>query len=174
LFGLKCEPNVYYLCFDQGSLTDCLIVCSFSDYDSKRELKLTGMKKPLFLLLVAVLVAAVSCNKDDTSDKFSLLTAHVWTSDSLLADGIDASGSGELLEKFKGDIVFNEDGTGTFGQYSGTWMFVDSETNLVITSPDLPFSLTTHIVELTKTSLKVTFVYPVQPPINIRMTFKPK
>lgn len=125
-------------------------------------------------MLVAALVAVASCNNDKTSDKFDLLTAHVWTSDSLLANGVDASGSGQLLEKFKGDITFKEDGTGTFGQYTGTWMFVDSETNLVISSADLPFALTTHIVELTKASLKVTFVYPSQPPVNIRMTFKPK
>lgn len=135
---------------------------------------LTGMKRTLFLFLVAALVAVASCNTDKTSDKFDLLTAHVWTSDSLLADGVDASGPGGLLEKFRGDVTFREDGTGTFGQYSGNWMFVDSETNLVITSDDLPFALTTHIVELKKTSLKVTFAYPTQPPVNIRMTFKPK
>jgi hypothetical protein len=132
------------------------------------------MKRTLFLLLVAALVTTVSCNKDKTSEKFDLLTAHVWTSDSLLADGVDASGPGGLLEKFKGDVTFGENGTGTFGQYSGTWMFVDNETSLVIQSPDLPFPLTTHIVELNAISLKVTFVYPTQPPLNIRMTFKPK
>jgi hypothetical protein len=132
------------------------------------------MKRILFLLLISAMVAIASCSKDKTSDKFNLLTSHSWKSDSLLANGVDASGSGELLEKFKGDITFNEDGTGTFGQYTGTWMFVDSETNLVIKSDALPFALTTHIVELTKNSLKVTFVYPTQPPINIRMTFKPK
>jgi hypothetical protein len=79
-----------------------------------------------------------------------------------------------MLALFKGDATFNEDGTGTFGQYSGTWMFTDSETNLAITSPDLPFALTTHIVELTSASLKVTFTYPGQPPTSIRMTFKAK
>jgi hypothetical protein len=133
------------------------------------------MRNIVMWLLLAGLVIAVACSKDKTSERFALLTSHAWTSDSLLADGIDASDPGELLEKFKGDIVFNKDGTGTFGQYTGTWMFVDNETNLSISSPELTFTLTTHIAELTKTSLKVTFLYPtLEGTKNIRMTFKPK
>jgi hypothetical protein len=125
-------------------------------------------------LFIAALVYATSC-KEKTSERFDLLTSHAWTSDSLLADGIDASGSGELLEKFKGDIVFRVDGSGTFGQYTGTWMFVDNQSSLVIESPDLAVALTTHIVELTSTSLKVTFTYTtLEGNKNIRMTFKPK
>ena len=133
------------------------------------------MRNIVIWLLLAGLVFAAACSKDKTSDRFDLLTSHTWTSDSLLADGVDASDPGELLEKFKGDIIFNKDGTGTFGQYTGTWMFVDNETNLAISSPELTFTLTTHIVELTKTSLKVTFLYPtLEGTKNIRMTFKPK
>ncbi len=132
------------------------------------------MKKLLPLFILLVIVIASSCDKDKASDRFTLLTSHAWTSDSLLANGVDASDPGEMLALFKGDASFNKDGTGTFGQYSGTWMFTDSETNLAITSPDLPFTLTTHIVELTQASLKVTFSYPGQPPTNIRMTFKSK
>jgi len=125
--------------------------------------------------MLAGLLFASACNKDTTSDRFDLLTSHAWTSDSLLADGIDASDPGEILEKFKGDVVFNKDGSGTFGQYTGTWQFVDNETNLAISSPELTFTLTTHIAELTKTSLKVTFTYPtLEGTKNIRMTFKPK
>jgi hypothetical protein len=132
------------------------------------------MKKILFLLLPGILLLAASCGKDKQSERFELLTAHVWTSDSLLADGADASGTGGILEKFKGDVTFREDGTGTFGQYNGTWAFVDEETNLAIDSPDLPFTLTTHIVELKTTSLKVTLTYPGVTLIAVRMTFKPK
>lgn len=132
------------------------------------------MKNIVPWLLITVLVCATSC-KEKTSERFDLLTSHAWTSDSLLADGVDASGQGELLEKFKGNIEFNVDGSGTFGQYTGTWMFVDNQTNLVIESPELAAALTTHIVELTNTSLKVTFVYPtLEGTKNIRMTFKPK
>lgn len=132
------------------------------------------MKNIVPWLLITVLVCATSC-KEKTSERFDLLTSHAWTSDSLLADGVDASGQGELLEKFKGDIEFNVDGSGTFGQYTGTWMFVDNQTNLVIESPELAAALTTHIVELTNKSLKVTFVYPtLEGSKNIRMTFKPK
>jgi hypothetical protein len=133
------------------------------------------MRNIVIWLLLAGLLFAAACNKDQGSDRFDLLTSHPWTSDSLLADGIDASDPGEILEKFKGDVVFNKDGTGTFGQYTGTWQFVDNETNLAINSPELTFTLTTHIVELTETSLKVTFSYQtLEGTKDIRMTFKPK
>jgi len=132
------------------------------------------MKNIVIWLLFAGLVFIVACNKEKTSDRFTLITSHTWMSDSLLANGVDASDPGEILEKFKGDIIFKKDGTGTFGQYTGTWMFTDNETNLAITSPDLSFALTTHIVVLTSVSLKVTFTYPGVTPTDIRMTFKPK
>lgn len=128
----------------------------------------------MMLLLPAVVIMTASCGKEKQSERFELLTAHVWTSDSLLAGGVDASGTGQMLEKFRGDVQFNEDGTGSFGQYAGTWMFADNETSLSIASPDLPFPLTTHIVELKATSLKVTFTYPGVTPVNVRMTFRPK
>lgn len=132
------------------------------------------MKNLLLYLLMTIMIIVSSCNKEKASDRFTLLTSHTWTSDSLLANGVDASDPGEMLALFKGDASFNEDGTGTFGQYSGTWMFTDNETNVAITSPDLPFALTTHIVELTRTSFKVTFTFPGVTPTSIRMTFKPK
>lgn len=143
-------------------------------FSGLQNLKLTQMKKIVPWLLVTLLVIAAACNKEKASERFTLITSHTWTSDSLLADGVDASDPGETLEKFKGDIVFKKDGTGTFGQYTGTWMFTDNEANLAITSPDLPFALTTHIVVLTAVSLKVTFTYPGVTPQDIRMTFKPK
>lgn len=136
--------------------------------------KMIPMKRPLILFMVVMTIIALSCNKEKVSDRFTLLTSHTWTSDSLLANGVDASDPGEMLALFKGDADFNEDGTGTFGQYTGTWMFTDNESNVAITSPDLPFALTTHIVELTRTSLKVTFSFPGVTPTSIRMTFKPK
>jgi hypothetical protein len=133
------------------------------------------MKKLLVLTLPAILMILCSCGKEKETDRFTLITAHVWASDSLLANGVDASGPGEKLEKFKGDATFSKDGTGTFGQYTGTWMLVDNDVSLAISSPDLQVpSIATNIVELTSTSLKVTFVWPEQVPLNIRMTFKPK
>ena len=66
------------------------------------------MRNIVIWLLLTGLVFAAACSKDKTSDRFDLLTSHTWTSDSLLADGIDASDPGELLEKFKGDVVFNK------------------------------------------------------------------
>lgn len=132
------------------------------------------MKNTALIIIVISLVITASCNKEKESERFTLLTSHSWTSDSLLADGADASGPGQILEKFKGDVTFKKDGTGTFGQYTGTWAFTDNEANLAIDSPDLPFTLTTHIVELKSTSLKVTFTYPGVTLINVRMTFRPK
>lgn len=132
------------------------------------------MKKPLLLLLTGLLLILLSCGKEKESERFSLLTAHTWTSESLLADGVDASGTGQVLEKFKGDVKFNKDGTGTFGQYIGTWSLTDNDANLAIDSPDLPFTLTTHITELTTTSLKVAFQYPGVTLMDISMAFKPK
>ena len=132
------------------------------------------MKKPILLLLTGLLMILSSCGKNKESERFSLLTDHTWASDSLLANGLDASGTGQILEKFKGDIKFSKDGSATFSQYSGTWSFTDNEANLAIDSPDLPFTLTTHIIELKTNSLKVTFNYPDVTLIPIRMTFKPK
>jgi hypothetical protein len=134
------------------------------------------MKNLVLLMLLALIFAAGACKKDKTSERFDLLTAHIWTSDSLLANGVDASGAGQPLEIFKGDVQFNRDGTGTFGQFSGEWLLADNDQSLVIESSSLPLVdyVATHIVELTQTSLKVTFDYPSQPPLSIRMTFKPK
>ena len=82
------------------------------------------------------------------------------------------------LNNFKGEAKFNEDMTGYFGIYTGTWRFAFNETQIVITTASLPIPLTTIIAELTKSSLKITTSYPnpLNPttPINIRMTFKAK
>jgi len=136
------------------------------------------MKKIAFLLFISVTVMAASCTKETVSDRFTLLTGHIWRTDSLLAGGVNASGTGQLLEKFAGDIKFNEDGTGYFGQYTGTWRFVYDETSIVLETTELPVPLTALIKELTATSLKLTTNYPniTDPanPLKIRMTFKPK
>ena len=74
------------------------------------------MKRVLLLIITGLTLILWACNKDTESEKFKLLTAHIWTSDSLLAEGIDASGPGQILEKFKGDAKFNKDYTGYFGK----------------------------------------------------------
>ncbi len=134
--------------------------------------------KHLLILLVFAGCFFSSCKKDSQSDRFKFLTGPVWTSDSLLANGIDASGTGGFLENFKGDAKFYTDGTGNFGNYTGTWRFASAETQLVIMTDSLPVPLTANIAELTSISLKVTTSYPnilnLASPINIRMTFKAK
>lgn len=136
------------------------------------------MKNILLFLTIAGFFWFASCEKDKESDNFKNLTGRTWLSDSLLVNGVDASGIGGLLEDFKGDVKFNEDGTGTFGNYTGEWLFGLNETQLIISSDSLPLPITANIKELTSTSLKITtnFPNPLVPgsTLNIRMTFKPK
>jgi hypothetical protein len=128
----------------------------------------------LFLILTGCFLN-FSCKKDSQSEQFKLLTGPVWASDSLLANGADASRPGEMLENFKGDAKFKADGTGYFGIYTGSWRFAFNEKEIVIITDYLP-PITTKIVELTKVSLKITTLYynSINPaaPINVRMTFK--
>jgi len=131
----------------------------------------------LFIILTGCFYLT-SCNKDSVSETSKLLTGPVWVSDSLLANGVDASGPEGMLKNFKGEAKFNDDGTGYFGSYVGTWRFASNETQLVILSDSLPIPVTTVIAELTTASLKVTTSYPnpMNPTIaaKIRMTFKAK
>jgi hypothetical protein len=132
------------------------------------------MKNRVLLLIIAVCLIIFSCKKSGQSERFLLLTAPTWGSDSLLANGADASGPDGMLKNFKGEVKFNEDLTGNFGVYKGTWRFAFNETQIVLTTDSLPIPLTTKIAELTQSSLKITTSYPnplgVQ--TNIRMTFK--
>jgi len=138
------------------------------------------MKKLLlFSVLISVTFVFFSCKKDTvSSEKLNLLTSHIWTADSLLADGVDESGPGGLLEMFHGDTKFNEDGSGYVGNISGTWKFSDNENALIITSDSLLFPVSTNIAELTEVSLKLTTSYPKDSTLQVysavRMTFIPK
>jgi hypothetical protein len=138
------------------------------------------MKKLSYLLIIfGCLLVLPYCKKELTkSELFKLLTTPTWTSDSLLANGDDASGPGQLLEDFEGDAKFYENGTGYFGDYTGSWWFDNGETQIVI-NPDadtIPFNITCNIVELTALSLKITAAVPDQNLVinQIRMTFKAK
>ena len=129
------------------------------------------MKNIVLFLVIVGCFQIFSCSKESESEKFKLLTGPVWASDSLLVNGDDASGPGELLENFKGDIIFHEDYTGEFGSYTGEWRFAFDETQLVISSDSLPIPLTAIIAELSQTNLKITTNFGIY---NIRMTFKAK
>ena len=135
------------------------------------------MKNYVLFFIITLLLAIFSCKKDSGSERFKLLTGPAWTSDSLMANGTDASGPGGILEKFKGNVKFNKDGTGTFGKYEGKWRFAYDETQIVIETDSLPIPLTTQIAELSAASLKITTSFPnllTGISINIRMTFKPE
>ena len=135
------------------------------------------MKKIVFLLIIASGLLIASCN-EKKSERFILLTTPTWVSDSLYADGVNASGAGQLLAKFVGDAKFNEDGTGYFGQYKGEWMLGVDEDYITITSDSLAIPIIADIVLLTTTDFKITTTVPnplnLSDPYNIRMTFKAK
>ena len=143
----------------------------------KSTLKKWIMKNAALILILGFIIVA-ACKKESESERFTLLTDHKWISDSLLAEGIDASGPGQRLEKFKGEAEFRKDGTGNFGKYTGTWAFAYNETRLNIDSDSLQVPLSVNIIELLSSSLKVTtaFANPLDlsNPIDIRMTFKAK
>lgn len=131
----------------------------------------------LSILLVSFLIL-LSCNKDDPSERYKLLTGVSWLSDSLMANGEEAGGEGQLLEKFKGEANFYKNGTGIFGDYKGTWTLAYDDTQILIKADSIAIRLTTQIIELSASSLKITTEYPnlILPdePIMIRMTFKSK
>ncbi len=132
-----------------------------------------------FVFISAAFIFINSCKKDEVpSDKINLLTSHIWKADSLTADGVDESGEGGMLEMFKGDTKFNDDGTGYVGDINGTWKFSDDETAIVITSDSLLFPVTTNIEELTEQSLKLTTSFSKDSTLTVyaavRMTFIPK
>jgi hypothetical protein len=135
------------------------------------------MKNLSFFLVIAACLLVCSCKKDK-SERFLLLTTPIWATDSLLSDGADASGPGQVLEKFKGDAKFRENGTGYFGDYKGKWSFNKNETEISIDADSLPIIITCNIIQLTSLSLKITTSVPN--PLNfletykIRMTFKAK
>lgn len=132
------------------------------------------MKKLSLLFVITAGLLVFSCGKEKKTERFILLTTPVWTSDTLLANGEDASGPGELLEKFNGDAKFSEDGTGVFGDYKGNWSFSTDETKITISSDSLMLPIVCKLIILTTDSLKITTAVPDKVtfvPINIRMTF---
>jgi len=132
----------------------------------------------LFYIVGALLLINPGCSKDKESERFKLLTGHLWQSDELLVDGVDASGAGQALAMFVGDAEFRKDGTGTFGQYTGSWYFSNNETNITITSVDLLVPLTTTIVELTSQKFRISTTFPItgdpMAPNTIVIAFKAK
>ena len=132
------------------------------------------------LVILFIIAVIFACKKDEVthSERFKLLTNHTWVNDSLLADGVEAGGPGETLEAFNGDTKFNVDGTGYIGTFTGAWGFNENETQITIFSDSLLLPVTTNVVELTTSSLKITTNFPSQTEpgifIDVRMTFKPK
>jgi len=136
------------------------------------------MKNVAVLLVISGIFFASACSKEKKSERFILLTTPVWTTDSLLANEVNAGGPGGILEKFKGDARFNEDGSGYFGHYTGTWRFNTDETKITIVTDSLVLPIISDIIELTNISFKIKTLIPnpVNPVdvLRIRMTFKSK
>jgi hypothetical protein len=136
------------------------------------------LKNIVVLAGCILMLLLAGCPKTDPDDRFELLTTPLWQTDSLLANGVDASGPGQLLARFKGEAKFRNDGTGYFGIFKGTWWFTENRTQIIIKTDSIPLPLTSKIVELTTTSFKITTVFPdltgQTGERNIRMTFKAK
>jgi len=136
------------------------------------------MKKLSFLLIIIAGLLTFACKKDKKSESFILLTTTVWTSDSLMANGVEAGDPGEFLANFNGDAEFYEDGTGYFGAYTGDWRFNTDETEITIITEEMPLPIICTIIQLTSASFKITTVVPdpvnTSENVNVRMTFKPK
>lgn len=133
------------------------------------------MKRLIIALIIGAGLSQFSCKEEIVYTPLQILTMNQWQPDSLLANGEESSGPGQILEKFNGEALFNEDGSGKFGDFNGTWYFSNEETDIVIASDSLAFPLTLDIVELTEASLKVKTIFPqLSDPLNpiyIRMTF---
>lgn len=135
------------------------------------------MKKLLLFLFSLSALGYISCKEEEpVLTPYELLTTRIWASDSLLANGVDASGPGEMLETFKGNAIFNTDGSGVLGNYNATWTLSVDNTEITIITVEPAMEIITTIRELTKTSLKITTaVADINNPgqfIEIRMTFK--
>ena len=134
------------------------------------------MKNIALFLVICCCFQIFSCSKDSESEKFKLLTGPVWASDSLLVNGEDASGPGELLENFKGDVKFNEDYTGNFGiLYRNMEIRLRRNTDChLIRLP--PYPAHGNNCRTDPDLIKNNNKLPVPPTdtINIRMTFKAK
>ncbi|HOB84226.1 MAG TPA: hypothetical protein PKX27_02095 [Bacteroidales bacterium] len=136
------------------------------------------MRNIIGLSLITAYLLLSGCNKDDESERFKLLTTPVWTSESILANGVEPAGSWIFLKQFSGDAKFNKDGTGSFGSYTGEWKFNAAETEITIITTAVSLPIITDIVELTSKSLKITTT--VNNPLNplesadVSMTFKAK
>ena len=137
-----------------------------------------NMVRTTFFWIFFFILLNISCGKKDDENRFDMLTRPTWASDSLLVNGLAAGGPGQLLYKFKGNAKFNEDGTGTFGLYTGKWWFTANRTQIIINSDSLKLPLTAIIRELTLSSLKITTAVPdtahIGSMLAIRMTFKAK
>lgn len=134
------------------------------------------MKRRYLCLVVAALVMLAACSKDKESERFRFLTGNIWESEELLVDGQDESGG--LLSFLAGEARFNKDGTGSFGDYAGTWYFSNNETQITIKTESLPVPLTLIVNELTGQKFKISTYFPIKldpdNPNLIEITFRAK
>jgi len=123
------------------------------------------MRNIIGLSLITAYLLLSGCNKDDESERFKLLTTPVWTSESILANGVEPAGSWIFLKQFSGDAKFNKDGTGSFGSYTGEWKFNAAETEITIITTAVSLPIITDIVNNPLNPLESA---------DVSMTFKAK
>lgn len=136
------------------------------------------MRNILPVLVILSVIVIFSCDTKEEAPvltPYEMLTTRIWLSDSLLANGQEAGGEGQLLEKFNGEAEFRTDGTGTFGEFTGSWNLSADNKEITIQTDSMP-AFVTQVVELSLVSLKITTPFEIMPGevINIRMTFKKK
>jgi len=146
-----------------------------------KNLNRVNMNRLIFTVVILAGMVLFACKKDEKKVEltpYEILTSRTWSSDSLLANGENAGGEGQLLYNFNGDAEFRTDGTGTFGNYTGTWSLSADNKEVTITTDQIPIPIIATIAELTEESLKITTEFPdMSSPgntISIRMTFKKK
>lgn len=116
------------------------------------------MRNIVCLSFITAVLLLTACSKDKKSERFRLLTTPVWVSESILVDGEEAAGDWDFLNEFTGEAKFNEDGTGSFGSFTGQWRFNEAETEITITTETMPLPIVTIIIELTSERLEISTV----------------
>ena len=140
------------------------------------------MRKTLFLVLAASIVAFTACEKDKDSEpksKTSLLTSESWKMTASVVDpAVDWDGFGTMVTNIysqmpacsKDDIVtfksngtyINEEGPSKCDPSdpdvidTGTWTFNSDETKIIIDDGE-GFTMDANILELTSSSMKITY-----------------
>lgn len=121
-------------------------------------------------LLIVVVIVSLGCEKDDKkSEKFLLLTAHIWNYDTIftICQDPEIKWFIEMLDDAaKGNtVMYNADGKFVSPFESGSWKFSNEESEIIIFDSDDPSDIYGHvrIDVLTGEVLEITDLVDVPP-----------